>query len=162
MDGYLVMIPGAGGFRSPLAQDSVSPMALLMEDPELDENKYFKSGGDRMVEWQEFDKVIEPYLSTHSAAEIVMTAQALRMPFAPVPDAADLLADEHLAERAFFATVATPAGELRLPGAPFQMSATPLEESSPPALGAANAAVLGGEAGYAPDDLRILSDQGVI
>ena len=31
-----------------------------------------------------------------------MTAQALRMPFAFVPTAADLLADEHLAERGFF------------------------------------------------------------
>ena len=161
-DGYLVMIPGAGGFRSPLAQDTISPMALLMEDPELDENRYFKSGGDRMIEWREFDQLIEPYLSSHSAAEIIMTAQALRMPFAPVPDAGDLLADEHLAERRFFATVETPAGTMRIPGAPFRMSETPLAEAPAPRLGSANAAVIGGEAGYAPDDLRILSDQGVI
>ena len=55
-----------------------------------------------------------------------MTAQALRMPFATVPNAADLLGDAHLAEREFFEQQATPAGELRLPGAPFRMSETPL------------------------------------
>ncbi len=42
-----------------------------------------------------------------------MTAQALRLPFAFVPDATDLLADEHLAERRFFVK----AGEYRVPGA---------------------------------------------
>jgi len=161
-DGYLVMIPGAGGFRSPLAADSISPMALLMEDPELDENQYFKSAGDRMIEWEQFDALIEPYLSSHSAAEIIMTAQALRMPFASVPDAADLLQDEHLAERAFFETMQTPAGVVRLPGAPFRLSETPLAEAPAPARGAANETVLGQELGYEHDDLRVLSDQGVI
>jgi crotonobetainyl-CoA:carnitine CoA-transferase CaiB-like acyl-CoA transferase len=162
MDGYLVMIPGAGGFRSPLTPDSVSPMALLMEDPDLDENQYFTSGGDRMIDWRGFDALIEPYLSSHSAAEIIMTAQALRMPFAPVPDAADLLGDEHLAERDFFAALDTPAGEMRLPGAPFRMSGTPLAPSPAPGLGASNEQVLRHELGYEPDDMRALSDQGVI
>ncbi|MBF6600554.1 MAG: CoA transferase [Dehalococcoidia bacterium] len=160
-DGYLVMIPGAGGFPSPLAGDTVSPMALLMEDPALDQSAFFRQGGERMIQWREFDKLIEPYLSTHSAAEIVMTAQALRMPFAPVPTAADLLADEHLIERGFFETQPTPAGELRLPGAPFRMSETPLRMTPAPALGDANAEVLVGELGYTTEDLTILSDRGV-
>ncbi|HEX5480192.1 MAG TPA: CoA transferase [Dehalococcoidia bacterium] len=162
-DGYLVMIPGAGGFPSPMQQPGVvSPMALLMEDPELDESPFFKQGHERMINWQEFDKAIEPYLSSHTVDEIVSLAQALRMPFAPVPDAKDLLDDDHLRERKFFQQVSTPAGDVRLPGAPFIMSGTPLTEAPAPRRGEANEQVLADELGYSKDDLRIMSDRGVI
>lgn len=141
-DGYIVIIPGAGGFPSPLNPDAVSPMALLMENPDLDQNRLFRSMGDRMVEWREFEALVEPYLSTHTAMEIVMTAQALRMPFAFVPDAKDLLSDEHLAARSFFDRVETQAGTLTIPGAPFKMTETPLEQG-PPAARAAEEGVAG-------------------
>jgi crotonobetainyl-CoA:carnitine CoA-transferase CaiB-like acyl-CoA transferase len=95
--------------------------------------------------------------------EIVMTAQALRMPFAFVPSASDLLQDEHLEERGFFVTVEhAGAGELRHAGAPFRMSETPLRVGRAPALGEATAEVLSSGAGYAKEDLTVLSDRGVI
>jgi crotonobetainyl-CoA:carnitine CoA-transferase CaiB-like acyl-CoA transferase len=133
-DGHVVMIPGAAGMPSPLTRDTLSPMALLMEDPDLNQHELFLGAGERMIRWREFDALIEPYLSTHSAAEIVMTAQALRMPFAYVPNAAQLLEDEHLAERGFFGQ----AGKYRIPGPPFRMSRTPLQSAQAPALGSAN------------------------
>jgi crotonobetainyl-CoA:carnitine CoA-transferase CaiB-like acyl-CoA transferase len=162
-DGHIVMIYGANGFKSPLAPpDTISPMALLLEDIELDKNPLFQSAGERMIRWRDFDALVQPYLSSHTAMEIVMTAQALRMPFAFVPNAGDLLSDEHLAERNFFAGVKHPkAGELRLAGAPFKMTETPLAMTPAPELGAANADVLG-EIGYDDKDLRVFSDQGVI
>ncbi|TAK69848.1 MAG: CoA transferase [Dehalococcoidia bacterium] len=138
-DGYVVVVPGAGGFPSPLAADSVSPMALLMEDPELDKNPLLTQAPERMVRWREFDELVAPYLSTHTAVEIVSLAQALRMPFAYVPTAADLLSDEHLAEREFFKQVEHPAaGKVTLPGSPFKMSETPLDATAAPLLGEAN------------------------
>ena len=162
-DGYVVMIPGAGGFPTPLTKDTLSPMALLLEQPELNEHPLFLSAGERMLQWREFDELIRPYMSTHTAAEIVMTAQALRMPFAFVPNAADLLSDEHLEQRQFFVRVKhAKAGEYAHAGAPFKMSETPLAVGPAPERGAANADVLGKELGYSDDDLRILSDQGVI
>jgi crotonobetainyl-CoA:carnitine CoA-transferase CaiB-like acyl-CoA transferase len=162
-DGHVVVIPGAGGFPSPLAPDTISPMALLLEDVELDKNPLFQQMGERMIHWQEFEALTSPYFSTHSAAEIVMTAQALRLPFAYVPTAADLLSDEHLAERAFFEHVPNPAdGELTIPGAPFKMSETPLAARPAPRRGEANASVLLDELGYEKSDLTVLSDQGVI
>ncbi len=162
-DGHIVMIPGAGGFPSPLAPDVISPMALLLENVELNAHELFVSAGERMLRWQEFDALIEPYMSTHTAMEIVMTAQALRMPFAYVPDAASLLGDEHLAERGFFEQMKHPAaGDLRLPGAPFKMSETPLTATPAPARGDANVAVLVDELGYEKGDLTILSDRGVL
>lgn len=161
-DGHLVMIPGATGFPTPLTVDTLSPMALLLEDPELNKHELFVRAGERMVRWQEFDDLARPYLSTHSAMEIVMTAQALRMPFAFVPNAADLLSDEHLAARGFFHEVQHPAGPLRVPGAPFRMSETPLQSAPAPALGSSTADVLTTEAGYEKEDLTVFSDRGVI
>lgn len=161
-DGHVVVIPGAGGFRSPLQPDAVSPMALLLEDIELDNNPLFTQMGERMVRWQEFEELMKPYLSTHSAMEIVTTAQALRLPFAFVPTASDLLQDEHLAARGFFQRMATPAGEITLPGHPFKMTETPLEAGPAPAKGGANEGVLVNELGYEKADLTVLSDQGVI
>ena len=148
-DGYVVVVPGASGFPSPLSPDSVSPMALLIEYVELDKHPLFLQTKERMVRWREFDALVEPYLSTHTAAEIVSLAQALRMPFAYVPDAADLMSDEHLAERTFFEAVEHPAaGKLTLPGAPFKMSETPFTESAAPLLGEANEGLAGlGERG---------------
>jgi crotonobetainyl-CoA:carnitine CoA-transferase CaiB-like acyl-CoA transferase len=162
-DGHIVVIPGASGFPSPLQPDTISPMALLMEDIELDKTVFFQQMGERMVNWREFEAMISPYLKSKTAMEIVMTAQALRLPFAYVPSASDLLADEHLAERGFFVQQEHPsAGAITLPGAPFKMSETPLEASPAPARGEANVDVLVDELGYEKGDLTILSDRGVI
>lgn len=158
-DGFVVMIPGASGFPTPVTLDTLSPMALLFEDPELNKHPLFIQAGERMIRWREFDDLVRPYMSTHTTAEIVLTAQALRMPFAYVPTAADLLQDEHLTERGFFER---PSGETAIPGPPFKMSETPLTASDAPALGSANEAVLVEELGYEQGDLTILSDRGVI
>lgn len=158
-DGHIVMIPGAGGFPTPATLDTLSPMALLFEDPELNKHPLFIQAGERMIRWQEFDELVRPYMSTHTKMEIVLTAQALRMPFAYVPTAADLLQDEHLAERSFFER---PSGDMAIPGPPFKMSETPLAASSAPVLGSANEDVLVKELGYEKGDLTILSDRGVI
>jgi crotonobetainyl-CoA:carnitine CoA-transferase CaiB-like acyl-CoA transferase len=161
-DGHIVMIPGAAGFPTPLTADTLSPMALLFEDPELNKHPLFVQAGERMLRWREFDELIEPYLSSHTAMEIVLTAQALRMPFAYVPNASDLLNDEHLAERGFLQRIDTAAGSVTVPGAPFRMSETPLTMAPAPERGAANVDVLVGELGYEKGDLTVLSDRGVI
>ena len=84
-----------------------------------------------------------------------MTAQALRMPFAYVPNAADLLSDEHLAERGFFETVETAAGNVKLPGAPFKMSETPLRAGSPPRLGEDDGELVAGM----PGDAKVIEER---
>jgi crotonobetainyl-CoA:carnitine CoA-transferase CaiB-like acyl-CoA transferase len=162
-DGYVVVIPGASGFpqRGMVAEGSVSPMALMMENPELDQTEFFKSGQARMVRWQEFDELLLPWLREHDAQEIVMTAQALRMPFALVPSVKDLLEDPHLGERGFFRRVDHPeAGELPYAGPPFRMTETPPQIERAPTLGEHNEAVLS-ELGYTKADQDILRERSV-
>ncbi len=162
-DGYVVVVPGATGFpqRGMVEAGSVSPMALLMEDPELDKSEFFQSGQTRMTRWQEFDEIMLPWLREHDAMEIVMTAQALRMPFAFVPTVGDLLDDAHLAERGFFRRLAHPeAVELTYAGPPFRMSETPPVVERAPTLGEHNESLLG-ELGYSKDDQGILRERGV-
>jgi benzylsuccinate CoA-transferase BbsE subunit len=162
-DGYVVVIPGATGFpqRGMVAEGSVSPMALMMENPELDQTEFFKSGQARMVRWQEFDELLLPWLREHDAQEIVLTAQALRMPFAPVPSVKDLLEDPHLAERSYFQRIDHPeAGELPYAGPPFRMTETPPQIERAPLLGEHNESVLS-ELGYSKEDQEILRERDI-
>jgi crotonobetainyl-CoA:carnitine CoA-transferase CaiB-like acyl-CoA transferase len=162
-DGHIVLIPGAAGFpqRGLTAEGGVSPMALLLGDPELDQHPLFTSGQERMIRWREVDELLMPWLAEHPAREIVETAQALRMPFALVPSVKDLLDDPHLAARGFFTNVDHPAtGTLPYPGPPFRMSETPPRIGRPPLLGEHTDALLG-ELGYSAGDQRILREREV-
>jgi len=162
-DGHIVLIPGAQGFpqRGLTQEGVVSPMALLMENPDLDQHPLFISGQARMVRWQEVDELLAPWLAEHTAKEVVETAQALRMPFAFVPTVRDLLEDEHLAARGFFQRIEHPeAGELPYPGPPFRMTETPPAIERAPTLGEHNEAVLG-DLGYSLEEQAILREREV-
>jgi crotonobetainyl-CoA:carnitine CoA-transferase CaiB-like acyl-CoA transferase len=162
-DGHIVLIPGATGFpqRGLTDEGSVSPMALLMGDPDLDQHVLFKSGQERMIRWEEVDALLAPWLMEHNAQEIVETAQALRMPFALVPTVKDLLDDGHLAARDFFRRVDHPeAGELPYSGAPFRMSETPPVVERAPTLGEHNDSILA-DIGYTPEEQVILRERDV-
>ena len=162
-DGHVVVVPGAGGFpqRAIAPEGAVSSMALLMGDPELDQQELFTSGQERMVRWQEFDELLLPWLREHSAKEIIELAQALRMPFAPVPSVKELLEDEHLTARSFFQKVTHPeAGELSHAGAPFRMSETPPSIGPAPLLGEHNDETLDA-LGYSQEEKDILRERDV-
>ena len=162
-DGHIVLIPGAQGFpqRGLVAEASVSGMALLLGDPELDQHPLFISGQERMIRWREIDELLLPWLREHTAREIVETAQALRMPFALVPSVKDLLEDEHLDARAFFRRIDHPeAGELPYAGPPFRMSETAPRVERAPMLGEHNEETLA-ELGYSPDEQAILREREV-
>lgn len=153
-DGYVVVIPGAGGFPE--------LMAILLEDPALIEHPLFTDTRERFMSWQAFDELVAPYFMSHTARELVARAQELRMPFALVPAPEDLLEDEHLRERAFFQSVDNPkAGVYRFPGPPFRMTETPARSGPAPLQGEHTAEILE-RLGYERSDLSVLSDRGII
>jgi crotonobetainyl-CoA:carnitine CoA-transferase CaiB-like acyl-CoA transferase len=161
-DGHVVVIPGVGGFPSPLAPTNASPMSLMVGNLELDQDPLFNSFFERIVRWRDFNALLEPWLREHDAREIVEFAQALRMPFALVPSVSDLVEDPHLKERGFFVELEHgQAGKLAHTGAPFVMSETPFATGPAPTLGQDNESVLK-DSGYEGEDLLILRDRGVI
>jgi crotonobetainyl-CoA:carnitine CoA-transferase CaiB-like acyl-CoA transferase len=134
-DGHIVVIGGAGGF--PLM------MAILLENPELENNPLFQNLWLRTIQWEEFEQILRPYLLEHDWEDLLTRAQELRIPFAPVMNPETLLNDPHLKERRFFCEIEQPGvGKLPIPCFVFQMSETPLECGPAPALGADTEAVL--------------------
>ena len=127
-DGHVVVIGGATGF--PLM------MAILLEQPELEDNPLFQNLWLRTIQWQDFEKILRPYLAEHDWEDLVTRAQELRMPFAAVMDPRKLLENEHLRERAFFEAIEQAGvGKLPITTHAFKMSETPLRAGPAPKLG---------------------------
>ncbi len=163
-DGYVLVCPAANGFPSPTAIDpGASPMSLLLGDVDLDQNPLFRDRWARWFQWKEFEEMIRPYLESNTAKEIVEFAQMLRMPFAYVLNAAQLLDDDHLKERQFFQKVDHPeAGKLSYTGDLFKAQRMTAPVQRPPLLGEHTEAVLAGELGYTEAELTALRKEGII
>ncbi|MHC4479794.1 MAG: CaiB/BaiF CoA transferase family protein, partial [Planctomycetota bacterium] len=152
-NGHIVVVGGSTGF--PLG------IAVLLEQPELEQNPLFQNPWMRLIQWRQFEEILRPYLLEHDCEELLTRAQELRIPFAAVLDPRTLLENEHLKERGFFREVEQPeVGPVRMAGAPFKMSETPLRHGPAPTLGQHTHDVLV-ELGYEPEDARILRERGI-
>jgi crotonobetainyl-CoA:carnitine CoA-transferase CaiB-like acyl-CoA transferase len=131
--------------------------------PELEQDPRFATPEARRAHRDEFDVLWYTWLAEHTRAEIFAAAQAARFPLAPVYTPEDLLHDPHYQARAFFVPLDDPdAGPLTLPGAPFQLSATPWRLRRPaPRLGQHNRQVLIAELGFSPAEVIRLHSTGV-
>jgi crotonobetainyl-CoA:carnitine CoA-transferase CaiB-like acyl-CoA transferase len=151
-DGYIVVVGGSG---FPL------PMAVLLEQPELEESPLFQNPWARLLQWQQFEEILRPYLREHDAQDLLTRAQELRIPFAAVLGPRTLLQNEHLKERRFFREIDQPElGRIPMAGSPFKMSETPLRQGPAPTLAQHTHDVLL-ELGYEPEDAVILRERGI-
>jgi benzylsuccinate CoA-transferase BbsE subunit len=112
-DGY-VMVAMAG---SPIQM-----MALLVEQPELEEHLLFKDRLERHRRPDEFDALILPWFLEHTAEEIVTKAHELRMPFSYVLRPSELLNDPQLGYRQSLVELNFPDHDhpIRMPGLPYR------------------------------------------
>ncbi len=152
-DGHISVVGGATGF--PLG------VAILLEQPELENNPLFQNPLLRTLQWREFEKILCPYLMEHDWEELLTRAQELRIPFAAVLSPGMLMENEHLRERGFFQKVDQPElGPTKVAGPVFGMSETPLRTGSAPTLGQHTQEALL-DLGYEADNARILRERGV-
>jgi len=130
----------------------------LAEDPEYVDPVRRQAHGD------EIDEVVARYIAARPLAEVMAAFEASDVAAAPVYDAQQLLADEHLRARGTFVRVEDPdLGAVTVQAPVARMSATPGGiDHLGRALGADNDAVFGGLLGIGPQRLEALRATGTI
>ena len=120
-----------------VTEDEWHRLLAFLGHPEWADSPLF---ADRLVRAEHNDALL-PLLEAELAGREVyptyLALQAARVPCAPVAEMRDLLSNEHLAARGFFAPADHPiAGRWTYPGAPWQLSDTPWQPGRPaPFLG---------------------------
>ncbi|HXH20529.1 MAG TPA: CoA transferase [Dehalococcoidia bacterium] len=155
-DGYMLMIAAGERFFRRLLR--AIGMTELLSDPR------FATLAARMEHRDELEALLLPWFAERTRAQAFAELQRFSVMCAPIQTVNEVFNDPQVQERAFFVEHAHPAaGQVTLPGAPFQMQETPWSLRRPaPLLGQHNAEVYGELLGYGNDDLRVLSGTGVI
>ena len=125
-DGYV-------GFCTNSAQQ-FSDFLLLIERPDLREDKGLFQVVGRMARLAEWTQIVKSYTEQHTTAEIVEKAALLRIPVAPVNDGDRVRHHEQLVARGVFRE--NPGGGFTQPRSPYKIDgALPRAPSPAPRLG---------------------------
>jgi crotonobetainyl-CoA:carnitine CoA-transferase CaiB-like acyl-CoA transferase len=132
--------------------------------PELAEDIRYVDPGLRQERALEVDQLVEEWVAARTLDEAMAVFEAAEVTAAPVYDAAQLLADEHLRARGSYVTVDDPElGPVTVQAPVAQLSETPGRvEHLGRALGADNRAVFGELLGLSPSRLAELHERGVV
>lgn len=132
--------------------------------PDLADDPDYVDPVRRQERAAEVDALVEHWVRDHTLEEAMATFEAAEVTAAPVYDAAQLLADEHLRARGTFRTVEDPdLGTVTVQGPVAQLTETPASvRHLGRSLGCDNDAVWGGLLGIDADRLDVLRDKGVL
>ena len=142
-DGYVAFV------RVPASIHSLHRwMTAEHGDPQFDAEYWanIPIAGDRTPsseEVAELEAEIEAFFATRGAQALYESGQQFNVMICPVNTMQDIVDSPQLAARAFFAEVDDPAlGQLKIPGAPLKMSATPWQSRPAPTPGQHNDEIL--------------------
>jgi len=110
-----------------------------------------------------FGQVFSPFALALTKEQLHAKGRERRIPIAPICDARDIARSPQREYRGFFVSIADAEGTvLRMPGAPYQLSATPWRLARrAPRLGEHTEAILA-EAGFDKAEQQILKQQGAV
>ncbi len=103
--------------------DAGAPGAAALRDAKWDDAAWLNTAEAKRI----FAAMWEPIAAAHSKAELNAEAKRRRIPLAPVATARDILGSEQLNARGYFVE----QDGLRVPGAPYRLSATPWRALGP-------------------------------
>jgi crotonobetainyl-CoA:carnitine CoA-transferase CaiB-like acyl-CoA transferase len=155
-DGRYVVIGGNGDsiFRRLMSAAGRSDMA---EDPALADN------AGRVRHQAEIDEALALWWAAHSAAHVIYTLEAARVPVGPIYNIAEMMADPHYQARGMFEQVEIDGEPLKLPAILPRLAGTPGRTDWPGgAVGSHNDEVLRDILGLGDEEVAALRAQGVI
>jgi crotonobetainyl-CoA:carnitine CoA-transferase CaiB-like acyl-CoA transferase len=109
------------GFNTNSAQQ-FADFLVLIERPDL-EGQGLENVAGRTARFDEWQEAVRAWTTRHSTGEIVARASALRIPVAPVNDAAGVLSHEHFVARGVFVDDAR--GRFKQPRRPYRIDGAP-------------------------------------
>ena len=156
-DGYILPNPG---LSSAVDWDGV---VEFLEAPELDDEK-FSTRPARLANGEQLGRILDHNFLSRRKFEMFYAAHQRRFIYGVVLSPEEVLSNEQYQSRGHFVDIDHPVvGEIKYPGAPFLMTATPWTARQPtPTLGQHNTQVFGKGLGYSEVDLARLRSMEVI
>jgi crotonobetainyl-CoA:carnitine CoA-transferase CaiB-like acyl-CoA transferase len=139
-------------------------LAVTMGRPELASAEMYGDQRKRLAARDEVNRIVKEWVGAYDRVDVLERCLAEEVPVGKVNSIADIFADEHFQARGNLAKVPGGAlGDVVVPGVVPRLSATPGRINHlGPALGDANADVLGGLLGLQPEEISQLRRQRVV
>jgi formyl-CoA transferase len=119
-------------------------LCLALDLPELLVDERFQTGGDRFDHADALAAVLDPVLMSLTADEVVARCEEQRVPAGPVLRVTQVLDEEQLAVRGFWASSSRIGGGARMPERPFRVPGADAPFREAPAFGEHTRIVLDG------------------
>lgn len=151
------------GLEVGVQEDIWQRVCDLMGVPELADDPAFNTREARREHQPEVLEIVGKWAANQPKEEIYHTLQGMRTIAGYVATTEDLFRSEQLQFRDFFQPIEHPVeGVVMYPGPPFTIEGEPWQQSRAPHRGEHNAEVLRDRLGYSKQDLKTMSDRGVI
>ena len=124
----------------------------------------YSSRGQRANYRDEINALVEGWTKTKSTDEILNALRSARVPCSPVPSFDQVANDPQLLSREMVTEIQQlTSGKVKVPGSTFKLSETPGDAKSPaPFLGEHNYDIYHNLLGYSEQEMKKLTDEGVI
>ncbi len=135
----------------------------LVGHPEVLEEPWFQSGGERAAHGDELDAMVGGWIAERDAEEVIRAFEEAEAAVAPIYSVAEVMSDPHFVHRKTIVSVPDPVlGEVKMQDVPARLSRTPGSiRWAGPALGAHNNEVFG-ELGLSEQDIQALAEEGIV
>ena len=136
-------------------------LCVALDLPEMADDPRYATAGLRYDVAEEIDGRFAPFLMSRTRTEVVEHLQAQHVPASAVLSMDEVLVDEQLEARAYWAYPEDLGEGVKMPGVPFVLPSSPTQFNAAPTLGADSASVLD-EVGLLRDEIESLAASGVI
>ncbi len=136
-------------------------LCIALDLPEMAPDPRYATAGLRFDAAEEIDARFAPFLMARTRTEVVEHLQSHHVPASAVLSMDEVLEDEQLQARAYWAYPDLSDGGARMPGISFDLPSSPSTFRAAPELGSDTASVLAA-AGFGADEIAALAEAGVV